>query len=66
MEDKALLKEVAELIHKTAEDQGWGCYHPGIGLACCEGMARVMIDFFKDKKIIPHPKVTRIQRNGVD
>lgn len=50
MEDEALLREVAELIHKTAENQGLGCYHPGAGLAACVGMARVIINFFKKRE----------------
>jgi hypothetical protein len=48
--DQLLLKELADLIHNTAELQGWGCYHPGAGLSCCIGMARVIIKFFEERK----------------
>lgn len=34
------LYRLAELIHETVEGQGWGCYHPGPGLAGCVGLAR--------------------------
>jgi hypothetical protein len=48
--DQVLLRELADLIHNTAELQGWGCYHPGAGLSCCVGMARVIIKFFEERK----------------
>lgn len=37
------LNKLADTIHRVVNDQGWGCYHPGPGLACCEGLARSII-----------------------
>lgn len=41
------LEELAKLIHRTAEGQGWGCYHPAPGMAACVGMARAILTHFK-------------------
>lgn len=46
-EELKFIDELATLIHNTAIGQGWGCYHPGAGLHCCEGMAIEIIKFFE-------------------
>ena len=43
MEDEILIGKLSKLIHQTVEIQGWGCYHPGPGLYCCEGLARTIL-----------------------
>ena len=56
--NKDRLGELAKLIHRTAEGQGWGCYHPAPGMAGCVGMARSVLTHFKHEE---NAEVERLQ-----
>lgn len=49
-EEQKVIHELADKIHQTMELQGSFCNHPGPGLYSCLGLARVVINFFKERR----------------
>ena len=44
------IHKLSDLIHRTITELGWTCYHPGVGLYCCIGIAREVLRNYEVKE----------------